>query len=212
MHQPSYLNPATGDYELPWTYLHGIKDYTDMAAHLENAPPETRAVVNFSPILLEQLADYSRQIAGFLAEAQRLGDPLLRALALPCVPASEEERYHLTLQCRRINRAHRVEPHPPFARLMGLADRVADDPNAMRYLSDRFLIDLVTWYHLAWLGETVRHEDARARRLVAKAGDFTLHERRELLALIGELLAGLTERGEADKEGLTQQTEPQGSE
>ena len=35
MHQPQYRDPTSGAYQLPWTYLHAIKDYTDMVAHLE---------------------------------------------------------------------------------------------------------------------------------------------------------------------------------
>ncbi|MGM0672767.1 MAG: glycoside hydrolase, partial [Pseudomonadota bacterium] len=45
MHQPQYYDPGAGEYVLPWTYLHALKDYTDMAAHLE-ACPQARAVVN----------------------------------------------------------------------------------------------------------------------------------------------------------------------
>jgi len=44
MHQPQYRDALTGEYVLPWTYLHALKDYTDMAAHLE-AIPAARAVV-----------------------------------------------------------------------------------------------------------------------------------------------------------------------
>ncbi|NOZ36690.1 MAG: glycoside hydrolase, partial [Gammaproteobacteria bacterium] len=65
MHQPEYRDLRSGKYYQPWTYLHGIKDYVDMAAHLE-AIPEARAVVNFVPILLEQIDDYPQQIKGFL--------------------------------------------------------------------------------------------------------------------------------------------------
>ncbi len=61
MHQPDYRGPEHSDYQLPWVYLHGIKDYIDMAAHLE-ANPEARAVVNFAPVLLEQIDDYAAQI------------------------------------------------------------------------------------------------------------------------------------------------------
>ena len=31
MHQPDYRNYETGEFMLPWVYLHAIKDYTDMA-------------------------------------------------------------------------------------------------------------------------------------------------------------------------------------
>ena len=48
MHQPDYRDLINGQYHQPWTYLHAIKDYVDMAAHLETNP-EARAVVNFTP-------------------------------------------------------------------------------------------------------------------------------------------------------------------
>ena len=38
MHQPQYRNLISGDYRLPWTYLHAIKDYVDMVAHLVAVP------------------------------------------------------------------------------------------------------------------------------------------------------------------------------
>jgi alpha-amylase/alpha-mannosidase (GH57 family) len=38
MHQPPYRDALSGRYVLPWTWLHAIKDYTDMAAHLETVP------------------------------------------------------------------------------------------------------------------------------------------------------------------------------
>jgi len=37
-----------------------MKDYTDMAFHLEQHP-QAKAVVNFVPILVEQLHDYGQQ-------------------------------------------------------------------------------------------------------------------------------------------------------
>mgnify|MGYP000621883960 FL=1 len=58
MHQPEYRDPVSGVCGQPWTYLRAIKDYTDMAAHLEQVP-NSRAVVNFSPLLLLQLDRYS---------------------------------------------------------------------------------------------------------------------------------------------------------
>ncbi|HMV72409.1 MAG TPA: hypothetical protein PKC08_09565, partial [Pseudomonadales bacterium] len=32
MHQPEYRDLGDGQYQFPWTYLHAIKDYVDMAA------------------------------------------------------------------------------------------------------------------------------------------------------------------------------------
>ncbi|EQD32654.1 Glycoside hydrolase, family 57, core domain protein [mine drainage metagenome] len=60
MHQPDYRNALTHEFELPWTYLHALKDYTDMAAHLERYP-NLPVVVNLVPSLMDQLVDYAEQ-------------------------------------------------------------------------------------------------------------------------------------------------------
>jgi alpha-amylase/alpha-mannosidase (GH57 family) len=39
-----------------------MKDYVDMAAHLERHP-QIRCVVNFVPVLLDQIEDYAQQFA-----------------------------------------------------------------------------------------------------------------------------------------------------
>ena len=65
MHQPEYRDLLTGVYQQPWTYLHTIKDYIDMAMHLE-AQPQARVIVNFTPILLEQIEDYAKQVVNYL--------------------------------------------------------------------------------------------------------------------------------------------------
>src|SRR6185369_6712779 len=58
MHQPLYKDPVSGEYILPWTYLHAVKDYFDMAAIVDEVQG-ARAVFNFVPSLLEQLDDYA---------------------------------------------------------------------------------------------------------------------------------------------------------
>ena len=67
MHQPDYRDHVRDEFQLPWVYLHAIKDYVDMAAHIE-AVPGAKAVFNFSPVLLDQLAIYEHQIEGRLKD------------------------------------------------------------------------------------------------------------------------------------------------
>ena len=76
MHQPDYRDYSTGQFMLPWVYLHAIKDYTDMAGHLERHPG-VRAVVNFAPVLLDQVEDYARRKGWDLATAERWLAPIL---------------------------------------------------------------------------------------------------------------------------------------
>lgn len=204
MHQPEYRDLSSGEYQLPWTYLHVIKDYVDMAAHLEQTPG-ARAVVNFAPILLDQIADYAKQIAGYLKDASALRDPLLAALDEPALPVRAEERLALIKACLRANRARMIDTSPSYRRLAHMAAWLDEDPEAVHYFSEQYLGDLLVWYHLAWMGETVRRSDQRVERLIQRGGGYTLHERRELLEVIGELIGGvigryraLAERGQVE--------------
>ncbi len=204
MHQPEYRDLIRGEYQLPWTYLHAIKDYVDMAAHLE-AVPEARAVVNFVPVLLDQVEDYARQVRGFLENSGAIRDPLLAALASPVLPAAPEQRLTLIKTCRRANEQHLINRFAPYKRLVELSAWLDRHPDTVTYLGDAFLVDLLVWYHLAWLGETVRRADTRVKQLMKRASGYTLHDRRVLLEVIGELLGGvlgryraLAERGQVE--------------
>ena len=167
MHQPEYRDLRSGEYHQPWTYLHAIKDYVDMAAHIE-ALPEARAVVNFVPILLEQIDDYSQQIQSFLSNSSALSDPLLAALADPVLPVNEESRKQLIKNCLRANEKRLINRFPAFSKLADIARQIDEHPQMMRYLNNQYLVDLVVWYHLAWLGETVQREDKRVIHLIKK--------------------------------------------
>ena len=112
MHQPEYRDMRTGKVHLPWTYLHAIKDYVDMVAHIE-AVPEARAVVNFAPILLEQIEDYVVQIEGYLRGHGSIRDPLLAALVEPALPGNERERMKLMRSCLRANRERMINRFAP---------------------------------------------------------------------------------------------------
>ena len=182
MHQPDFRDAATGDYRLPWVYLHALKDYTDMAAHLERHPT-VRAVVNFVPILLDQIEDYSDQFA-----SGRLRDPLLRALAGDQPGTTSPEERALTLdRCFRAHHEKMVDPFPAYRRLLDLfrfVDELGGD--SLDYLSSQYYADLLTWYHLAWTGETIRRSRPEVVQLMSKGQGFSLDDRRLLLAVIGD--------------------------
>jgi alpha-amylase/alpha-mannosidase (GH57 family) len=193
MHQPQYRDLISGEYQLPWVYLHAIKDYVDMAAHLE-AHPGARAVVNFAPILLEQIADYGAQVHGLLTNTAAIRDPVLAALGQPALPIDVESRVALIKGCLRANESRLIDRFPPYRQLASMAGWVVDHPPAAVYLQEQFLADLLVWYHLAWLGETVRRNDGRVQQLIAKGAGYTLHDRRALLGIIDELLNGVIGR------------------
>ncbi len=193
MHQPEYRDQRNGEYYLPWTYLHAIKDYVDMAAHLE-AVPEARAVINFVPTLLEQIDDYAQQVQHFLHNTGSIKDPLLTALAEPVLVSTTGHRLRLIKECLRANRQHMIDRFPAYAQLATIADWLLNHPEAMVYTSEQFFFDLLMWYHLSWMGETVRRSDPRVKRLLEQQSTYSLHDRHELLGIIGELLSTLIGR------------------
>ncbi|MCX4186812.1 glycoside hydrolase family 57 protein [Methylophaga sp. OBS4] len=193
MHQPQYSEPVGGLYQLPWTYLHAIKDYVDMAWHLENVPG-AKAVVNFAPTLLEQLADYDEQLKGRFKGTGRLKDPLLIALDSPVQPLHAEERKTLISTCLRANDEKLINPFPHFSRLVEMARWMMEEPERLNYANDQFMIDMLVWYHLVWMAESVRRSDVRIQALMKKGRLYTFHDRRQLMIVIGELLHDLIPR------------------
>jgi alpha-amylase/alpha-mannosidase (GH57 family) len=193
MHQPDYRGPDESEYQLPWVYLHAIKDYTDMVYHLEEYP-KARAVVNFAPVLLEQLADYAVQIDAWRSHGRLISDPLLAALAGPGLPVDVESRKGLVEACLRANQEHLIDRFEVFAELVELARWLEGREQAHAYVNDQFLADLLVWYHLAWMGESVRVNDVRIKSLEKKGRGFTPDDRRRLIEVIGEELSGLVGR------------------
>ncbi|MFA6179659.1 MAG: glycoside hydrolase family 57 protein [Candidatus Methylopumilus sp.] len=190
MHQPDYRDTLTGEYVLPWTYLHAIKDYTDMAYHLEENPA-ARVTFNFVPILLDQLEDYTKQ---FLSND--IKDPLLAMLAKGSLEyLSKDERCLIVDSCFKSHHEKMLEPFAHYQRLHNIYRALqVEGSTASNYLSGQYMADLLVWYHLAWTGESIRRNNVFVQALMEKGSQFTLQERLDLFALVGELIAGLIPR------------------
>jgi len=193
MHQPEYRDLRNGEYHLPWTYLHTIKDYVDMVAHLENNT-EARAVVNFAPVLLEQIDDYAEQLDAYLNHAKALRDPLLSALADPVLCMDEEKKLYIIKSCVRANKQRLIDRFEVFKSLVEMSESILQNREKLSYYSEPFFADLLVWYHLAWTAETVRKTDQRIKNLMEKKRNFTIHDRHILVELYSEMMGGVIPR------------------
>lgn len=193
MHQPEYRDLHNGDYKQPWVYLHTIKDYVDMAAHLEKHS-NARAVVNFAPVLLEQIDDYAQQISAYLNNTCALHDSLLKALVDPALPSNTAYQQFLIQSCLRANNVRLIERFSAYKRLVDMSGWLIQHPDDITYLNNQYIFDLLVWYHLAWLGETVRRDNTQVQFLINKGGGFNLQDRCELLSIIGDLLKNIIGR------------------
>lgn len=193
MHQPDYRRPVTGEFFEPWVLLHGIKDYTDMAAHLERHP-QMRCTVNFVPVLLDQIEDYCEQF-----RTGQWRDQLL-AVAACADPEtlSAEQRSWITGIAFRCHQPTMLEPFAPYRRLRDLYRRTREiGEGTERYLAGSYYTDLAIWYLLAWCGETLRREQQVIPELMARGGGFSFADRQRLLGVLGATVAGLIPRWRA---------------
>lgn len=190
MHQPDYRDSISGQYILPWTYLHAMKDYIDMVYHLE-VNPKARVSFNFVPVLLDQLEDYEDQFS-----TGHIRDPLLAMLARENLEYLNTEECCLIIEsCFKSHHEKMLEPFAYYQRLLNIYNALKlQESTASNYLSGQYMADLLVWYHLAWTGENIRRHNKFVQSLLAKGSQFTFEERKKFFQLIGESIAGLIPR------------------
>ena len=197
MHQPDYRDSITGQYVLPWTYLHAIKDYADMAYYCETNV-KARMSFNFVPILLDQLDDYVVQF-----ESKKMRDPLLALLNAESLGVVSAENCQLIIEsCFKSHHEKKLSPYAQYQRLYNLyqvANEIGEGSN-LQYFSGQYKADLLVWYHLTWMGESVKRNNELVKKLIAKGSHFSGQDRRALFALIGELISQLIPRYKALQE------------
>ena len=194
MHQPDYRDLISGEYVLPWTYLHAIKDYSDMAFHLENNV-KARASFNFVPILLDQLEDYTAQF-----KSKKIRDPLLAILGKASLETVSVEQWALIIEsCFKSHHEKMLSPYAQYQRLYNLYQvaNQLDDDLSLQYFSAQYKTDLLVWYHLAWMGESIKKNNELVQFLIKKGSHFNSKDRLALFALIGEIIGHLIPRYKA---------------
>jgi alpha-amylase/alpha-mannosidase (GH57 family) len=195
MHQPDYRDLSNGEYVLPWTYLHAIKDYSDMVFHLEQYP-KARVSFNFVPILVEQLLDYTEQF-----KQNSIRDPLLALLIEPKLADINQQQCRLIVEsCFKAHHEKMLSPFPHYQRLLNIYQQVEvimTEDYDFHYLSAQYKADLLVWYHLAWCGESLRQQSEVIQALMKKGVLFTLTDRQLLFTEIKNTISGLIPRYKA---------------
>ncbi len=183
MHQPYYKDPLKNVYALPWTYLHGIKDYFDMPAIVEDTPG-AKAVFNLVPSLIEQLLEYASGSAV---------DPFLEKGKAAPSELSQDDRVFLLENFFSANRQNMIEPSRRYLELLYMAGEGKPGRAAelAKYFSDQDLLDLQVWFFLAWTGEAARRRYPAFAALVAKGENFTAADKELLFATQLELLQAI---------------------
>jgi alpha-amylase/alpha-mannosidase (GH57 family) len=182
MHQPYYRDPGSGQYELPWVRLHGIKGYCDMLAAVQQNPG-VRVTFNFTPCLVRQISDLTH------GNEQDLYYRLSRK------PAGDLEEAEQKLILRRFFSANwetMVLRYPRYRDLLHRRGRHvadADIEKARQRFSLEDWRDLQVWFNLAWLGWAAEEEYALIHELKRKGRNFSEEDKTAVLDLHVEILA-----------------------
>ena len=181
MHQPFYKDLVTGEYKLPWTRMHALKDYYGMVRILEEFPA-VRQTFNLVPSMMAQVEEY--------ASGQAI-DPFLELALKPAENLTDSDRALLLRHSFYSDPQHMIYRHPRYGELY-------DAWQAQRNTGSRVLFgvqefrDLQMWSQLAWFDEEYQAHDPEVRDWIARGRQFTLADQARMgekqREIIGQVL------------------------
>ena len=167
-HQPLYkdlqANQPQGAYRFPWVRLHAVRDYYAMAALLEQHP-EVHLTINLTPVLLQQLEDYTERGAT---------DRALEFTLTPAARLSAAQREELLATFYEADWHTQIFPWPRYRTLF-------EQRQNSRSFTVQDLADLQMWFNLAWFGQEFQEgpvklpngEVASARSFIAQGSGYS---------------------------------------
>jgi alpha-amylase/alpha-mannosidase (GH57 family) len=167
MHQPFYKDLPTGEYQLPWTRLHALKDYYGMVKILEEFP-RVRQTFNLVPSMIVQIDEYAR------GEAR---DAFLRCALKPAEELSKEEQAFALKYFFQANASRMIYRYPRYGELFDTL-RLADynPERARQSFGPQGMRDLQVLSQLAWFDEEFQEHDAQVKALAAKGRNYALED------------------------------------
>jgi alpha-amylase/alpha-mannosidase (GH57 family) len=196
MHQPFYKDLTTGEYQLPWTRLHALKDYYGMVKILEEFP-KVKQTFNLVPSMIVQIDEYAR------GEAK---DAFLRCALKPAEQLTKEEQAFALKYFFQANASRMIYRYPRFGELFD-AWRMADynPERARQNFGPQGLRDLQVLSQLAWFDEEFLEHDPQVKALAAKGRNYTLDDQalmglkqQEILAKVMPVYKSFALRGQIE--------------
>lgn len=180
MHQPYYKNPEDKKFEMPWVFLHGIKDYYDMPWLCEKYG--VKVTFNLVPSLLAQIEEYSDiENCRFLSTWIKPIDKL-----------SIDEKKYLFRYLFSSNLENMIKPIDRYYQLF-LKKHRTDEDHIVDYFSDQELLDLEVLFILSWCGNYLRQNSETVIYLLDKAKGYTQEDKEDLLSELQNFLKNITQ-------------------
>jgi alpha-amylase/alpha-mannosidase (GH57 family) len=172
MHQPFYKDLVSGEYKLPWTRLHALKDYYGMVQILEEFP-QVRQTFNLVPSMMVQVEDYAAGTAR---------DPFLDLVLKPAEALDEGEQQFLLDNSFHANAARMIYRYPRYGEIYEAWRAHKGRATTRQYFGAQEIRDLQVLSQLAWFDEEFQEHDPEVREMIAKGRNFSPGEQK----LMGE--------------------------
>lgn len=170
MHQPDYRD-ASGVMQMPWVFLHAIKDYYDMPWMM--ARHETiKATFNITAPIIQQLELYYNN-------PQESDKFLALWLKHPSLLDEDERRWVIKL-CISTQFDTMVKPFERYVEL-----------HSQEHFNNTELIDLEVLFILAWCGVYLRTNNDVVKSLITKEKNYSNEDKSALLKELSKFVSGI---------------------
>jgi alpha-amylase/alpha-mannosidase (GH57 family) len=166
MHQPFYKDLVSGEYRLPWTRLHALKDYYGMVRILEDFP-EIHQTFNLVPSMIVQVEEYAR------GEAR---DPFLECALKPAETLTAAEHTFILRNFFMANPGRMINRYRRYAELHAAHLAHSDIRDGKGIFGPQEFRDLQVLSQVAWFDEEFLEHDPEVRALVEKGRNFNLDD------------------------------------
>jgi alpha-amylase/alpha-mannosidase (GH57 family) len=164
MHQPFYKDLISGEYKLPWTRMHALKDYYGMVRILDSFP-DIHQTFNLVPSMLVQLEEYASGTAA---------DPFLKLALKPAEMLTRSEKEFILRYFFQANEQHLIDRYPRYAELNTLLKTMKGNAQlAAERFDTQKLRDLQVLSQLAWFDEEYLRDDRAIAALAAKGRNYS---------------------------------------
>ena len=168
MHQPQYRDPATGEYLLPWTRLHALKDYWGMVRAIEEFP-RVHTTFNFVPLLAAQIEEYA---------SGKFKEPWFEIAFTPAGDLTVEQKREVLDRAFQVNENF-LQRWPRYGELHEQR-KLGGVEASVAHFSARDWRDLQVLSQLAWMDEEYLAKDPVVSAISAKGRSFTENDKTAL--------------------------------
>jgi len=168
MHQPDYRDKK-GVMQMPWVFLHAIKDYYDMPWMLSRYD-SIKATFNITSSLIEQLDLYK-------INPQESDKFLSLWLKKPAFLQDEEQKWVIKI-CKSSQFDTMVKKFPRYAELYH-----------QDYFNSAELRDLEVLFILSWCGVYLKKNNTHVKDLINKEKNYTDEDKKNLLAELSKFIS-----------------------